>query len=328
MDDLEATAPVGLRVGAYELVREIGRGGMGSVYLATRADSEFRKRVAIKLIRHGMESPFAIRRFRNERQILATLEHPNIARLIDGGTTEKGFPYVVMELVEGEPLLQYCEAHELPIADRLEIFRKVCSAVHYAHRRMIIHRDLKPANVLVKKDGSPKLLDFGVAKLVDPESTDPMPSDPGRIRMVTPAYASPEQMRGDPATVQSDIYSLGVILCELVAGCKPAALAASVSGALHTPLRSADIHPSRVGDLRNIILHAATHEASDRYATVEELIVDLDRYLAGLPVGTYAAAAAPAPTTESTRPAAARWRFFRSGSSTKRPGRMRSSPPV
>ncbi len=241
--------------------------------------------------------------FRNERQILATLEHPNIARLIDGGTTEKGFPYVVMELVEGEPLLQYCEAHALPIADRLEIFRKVCSAVHYAHRRMIIHRDLKPANVLVKKDGSPKLLDFGVAKLVDPESTDPnAETTQVGIRMVTPAYASPEQMRGDPATVQSDIYSLGVILCELVAGCKPAALAASVSGALHTPLRSADIHPSRVGDLRNIILHAATHEASERYATVEELIVDLDRYLAGLPVGTYGVAVAPAPTTESTRP--------------------------
>jgi len=286
LDSEPETAPIGRRIGAYELVRELGRGGMGSVYLATRADSEFRKRVAIKLIRHGMESAFAMRRFRNERQILAQLEHPNIARLIDGGTTPNGLPYFVMELVEGEAILKYCEEHNLPITERLEIFHKVCSAVHYAHRRTIIHRDLKPANILVKKDGTPKLLDFGVAKFVDPDTSDILnESTIAGLRMVTPAYASPEQMRGEPATVRSDIYSLGVILCEMVAGCKPAALAAAASGALLNPART-DIHPSRVGDLHHIINHASHTDPEERYASVDELMRDVSRYLSGLPVAS------------------------------------------
>jgi serine/threonine protein kinase/Tol biopolymer transport system component/tetratricopeptide (TPR) repeat protein len=293
------TAPIGARIGAYELVRELGRGGMGSVYLATRADSEFRKRVAIKLIRHGMESAFAMRRFRNERQILARLEHPNIARLIDGGTTPNGLPYFVMELVEGEPILKYCDGHHLSITDRLEIFHKVCSAVHYAHRRTIVHRDLKPANILVKKDCTPKLLDFGVAKFLDPDTSDILgETTMVGVRMVTPAYASPEQMRGEPATVRSDIYSLGVILCELVAGCKPAALAAAASGTLLTPARS-DIHPSRVGDLRHIINRASHTVPEERYASVDELMRDVSRYLSGLPV-TSSVAVEPRPFEEPT----------------------------
>lgn len=181
---------------------------MGTVYLAVRADNEFRKRVAIKLIRGGMETEFAIRRFRNERQILARLEHPNIARLIDGGATSGGMPYYVMEYVEGEPLNLYCESRRTPLRERVEIFLKACAAVHYAHRRMIIHRDLKPSNILVKQDGTPKLLDFGIAKWLDPEKNDPAAETTiGGFRIVTPAYASPEQMRGEPATVRSDIYA-------------------------------------------------------------------------------------------------------------------------
>jgi serine/threonine protein kinase/Tol biopolymer transport system component/tetratricopeptide (TPR) repeat protein len=298
-DSEPETAPIGARIGAYELVRELGRGGMGSVYLATRADSEFRKRVAIKLIRHGMESAFALRRFRNERQILARLEHPNIARLLDGGTTEKGLPYFVMELVEGQPILKYCDGHGLSITARLEIFHKVCSAVQYAHRRTIIHRDLKPANILVKNDGTPKLLDFGVAKFVDPDTSDILNETTlVGVRMVTPAYASPEQLRGEQATVRSDIYSLGVILCELVAGCKPAALAAAASGALLTPVRN-DIHPSRLGDLRHIIDRASNTVPEGRYASVDELMRDVSRYLSGLPV-TSAVAIEPRPLEEPT----------------------------
>ena len=213
---------VGKRIGAWEVVREIGRGGMGAVFLAVRADNEFQKRVAIKLIRGGMESDFLIRRFRRERQILARLEHPYIARLIDGGATPDGLPYFVMEYVEGESLGQYCEARGLELRERLEILLKACSAVHYAHRRMIVHRDLKPGNILVKEDGTPKLLDFGIAKLLDPTTADsPSETTAGAFRIVTPAYASPEQMRGEPATVRSDIYALGVILYELAAGRRP-----------------------------------------------------------------------------------------------------------
>src|SRR5262245_7370138 len=155
---------IGKRLGSYRIVQEIGRGGMGSVYLAFRADDEYQKRVAIKLIRKGIDNDFLIRRFRNERQILATLDHPNVASLLDGGTTEEGLPYFVMEYVEGHPLFSYCDSHRLNITDRLKLFRKVCAAVNYAHQHRIIHRDLKPSNVLVTTEGVPKLLDFGIAK--------------------------------------------------------------------------------------------------------------------------------------------------------------------
>jgi serine/threonine protein kinase len=196
---------IGTRIGAYRLEREIGQGGMGAVYLATRADSEFDKRVAIKLIRAGLESDFAIRRFRHQRQILARLENPYIARLIDGGTTAAGAPYFVMEYVEGQSVTQYCEAHSLTARDRVTLFLKICSAVQYAHERNIIHRDLKPGNILVKRKGTPKLLDFGIAKILSEDSPALQEATLQGLRMLTPAYASPEQMHGDPATVRSDI---------------------------------------------------------------------------------------------------------------------------
>jgi serine/threonine protein kinase len=195
---------------------------MGAVYLATRADSEFDKRVAIKLIRDGLESDFLIRRFRHERQILARLENAYIARLIDGGTTATGSPYFVMEYVDGQSLKEYCEANALMARDRLELFVKIGSAVQYAHERNIIHRDLKPGNILVKQDGTPKLLDFGIAKILCAEAaTADQDATIQGFRMLTPAYASPEQMRGDPATARSDVYSLGLILYELAINAQP-----------------------------------------------------------------------------------------------------------
>lgn len=271
----------GARIGAWQLVREIGRGGMGSVYLALRADREFQKRVAIKLIRRGMESEQAIRRFRNERQILARLEHPNIARLIDGGRTEEGLPYYVMEYVEGEPLRSYCETHSLPARERLRIFLDVCSAVDYAHRRMIIHRDLKPGNILVKQDGTPKLLDFGIAKLLDPETDDPHGEiTAAGLRIVTPAYASPEQMRGEAATVRSDIYSLGVVLYELLTGHRPR------PGMVETTLTVTGADPGEISatlqrDLHAIAMRAMRPEPARRYESVEALACDLQSCLAG-----------------------------------------------
>lgn len=205
------TASIGMRLGPWELVEEIGRGGMGTVYLAVRADQEYRKRVAIKLIRRGMETDFAVRRFRNERQILAKLEHPNIARLIDGGASRDGLPYFVMEYVEGKPLNRYCEEHALSPGDRVEIFLKVCSAVHYAHRRMIVHRDLKPGNILVKREGVPKLLDFGIAKLLDPDVSEGVETTMVGARIVTPAYAS--RSRCGASRPPSAATSMGWVSC-------------------------------------------------------------------------------------------------------------------
>ena len=279
---------VGARIGAWELVREIGRGGMGAVYLAFRADNEFRKRVAIKLIRGGMESDFLIRRFKNERQILARLEHPNIARLVDGGTTADGLPYFVMEYVEGEPLLQYCESRSLLLRERLEILLKACSAVHYAHRRMIVHRDLKPGNILVKQDGTPKLLDFGIAKLLDPDTADGMAETTmGGYRIVTPAYASPEQMRGEPGTVRSDIYALGIILFELMTGRRPSTTPGE------DPLALPDkgfTESTRLlaFQLRGVVHKAVQPAADERYQSVEEFASDIRACLAGAPIPNYA----------------------------------------
>ncbi len=271
---------VGTRVGAYELVRELGRGGMGAVYLAVRADNEFRKRVAIKLIRRDMESGFAIHRFRNERQILARLEHPNIARLIDGGTTHDGFPYFIMEYVEGEPLLSYCESRSLPAQKRLEIFQSVCSAVLYAHRRLIIHRDLKPSNILVKADGTPKLLDFGVAKILDPQLGDA--ADDATLagfRMVTPAYASPEQIRGEPATVRSDIFSLGVVLWELVTGRNPRRENGRRS--FDMPDIANDTTSRLIRNVRNLVLRATRERPNERYDSMDAMSADLRRVVVG-----------------------------------------------
>jgi len=210
------------QIGPYKLVRALGHGGMGSVYLAERADEAFRQSVAIKVVRRGMEFEEVLRRFRNERQILANLNHPNIARLLDGGATEDGAPYFVMEYIEGEPIDEYCSSRNLPIAERLKLFLDVCAAVHYAHQNLIIHRDLKPNNIIVTNDGAPKLLDFGIAKILNPAVFDFTVAQTATwARPMTPSYASPEQVRGLPLTTASDVYSLGVVLYELLTGQRP-----------------------------------------------------------------------------------------------------------
>src|SRR4051812_27873879 len=215
-----ADSVVGREIGSYRIIGEIGRGGLGAVYLAARADDEYRKEVAIKIIRRGLDTDDIIRRFRNERQILAQLDHPNIARLIDGGTTDDGLPYFVMEYVNGKPITAYCDANALPTTERLTLFRKVCAAMTYAHQNLVIHRDLKPSNILVTQEGEPKLLDFGIAKLLGPGDelfTQTIPA----LRVMTPEYASPEQVKGDRIMTTSDVYSLGVLLYELLTGQRP-----------------------------------------------------------------------------------------------------------
>jgi serine/threonine protein kinase len=217
-----AESAEGQIIGTYKIFREISHGGMGTVYLATRADAQFKQRVAIKLIRRGMDTDEILSRFRHERQILAALNHPHIARLLDGGTTEDGLPYFVMEYIEGRPIDEYADHHQLSLTERLALFRMVCAAVHYAHQNLIVHRDLKPGNILVTSEGVPKLLDFGIAKLLNPElygqtveTTQPA------MRLMTPDYASPEQVRGEPITTASDVYSLGVLLYELLTSHHP-----------------------------------------------------------------------------------------------------------
>jgi serine/threonine protein kinase len=214
---------IGRRLGAYRIEREIGRGGMGAVYEAIRADNEFNKRAAIKLVKRGMDTDFILRRFRKERQILAALDHPHIGGLLDGGTTEDGLPYFVMEYIEGQPLYSYCDTHELSITERLKLFRSICDAVNYAHQKQVVHRDIKPSNVLVTSDGVPKLLDFGIAKLLNPQIAGDITHDPTAtaMRLMTPEYASPEQVQGAPTNPTTDVYSLGVLLYELLTGHRP-----------------------------------------------------------------------------------------------------------
>jgi serine/threonine protein kinase len=197
----------GRSFGPYKVIREIARGGMGRVYLAERADDAYHKQVAIKLVGSGHEGDELRRRLVHERDILATLDHPNIARLLDGGTTEAGQPYIVMEYVEGVPVTRYCDERRLTSAERLKLFRAVCAAVSYAHRHLVIHRDLKPANILITKDGTPKLLDFGIAKPLGPAQADDGAHAVTRLGVMTPAYASPEQVRGERVTTATDIYS-------------------------------------------------------------------------------------------------------------------------
>jgi eukaryotic-like serine/threonine-protein kinase len=212
-----AASRVGRRIGAYNILEEIGHGGMGEVYRAGRADGQYEKEVAIKLVRGGYDTAAVLERFRHERQILASLDHPNIARLLDGGTTDEGIPYLVMELIEGTPIDQYCNAQHLTVTDRLRLFLQVCSAVQYAHQRLVIHRDIKPGNILVTQEGVPKLLDFGIAKILDPLSS----SETTVAGPMTPEYASPEQIRNEPITTATDVYSLGVVLYRLVTGRSP-----------------------------------------------------------------------------------------------------------
>jgi len=212
-----APSRVGRRIGAYNIVEEIGRGGMGEVYRAGRADGQYEKEVAIKLVRGGYDTASVLERFRHERQILASLDHPNIARLLYGGTTDEGIPYLVMELIVGTPIDQYCDAQNLNVTERLRLFSQVCSAVQYAHQRLVIHRDIKPGNILVTKEGVPKLLDFGIAKILDPATS----AEVTLANPMTPEYASPEQIRGEPITTATDVYSLGVVLYQLLTGRSP-----------------------------------------------------------------------------------------------------------
>ena len=203
---------IGQHIGLYKINREIGRGGMGTVYLATRDDDQYQKQVAIKVVKRGMDTDLVLARFRNERQILAGFDHPNIARLFDGGSTETGLPYFIMEYVEGQAIDEYCDSHRLSTAARLELFRTVCSAVQYAHQHLVIHRDIKPSNILVTADGVPKLLDFGIAKLLHSEATQGNATTAIVQRLMTPEYASPEQVLGESITTVSDVYSLGAAL--------------------------------------------------------------------------------------------------------------------
>ena len=209
----------GKRFGVYQIVEEIGRGGMGAVYLARRSDGEYEQQVALKIVRQTIADAESENRFRRERQILAALNHPNIAKLLDGGVSEAGEPFLVMEYIVGKPFLEYAEANELSIAERLRLFLKVGAAVAFAHQNLIVHRDIKPSNILVTNDGEPKLLDFGLAKVLDFEADAAQTAT--AFRAMTPAYASPEQMRGETVTTASDIYSLGIVLYELLTGMRP-----------------------------------------------------------------------------------------------------------
>jgi tetratricopeptide (TPR) repeat protein len=287
----------GRQVGPYRVLHRLGQGGMGAVYLAERADDQFRRRVAIKLVRPGYDDGRLLRRFSNERQLLAVLDHPNIVKLLDAGVTDDGIPYFVMDYVEGQPIDKYCETRGLSIAERLALFREVCAAVHCAHRNLVVHRDLKPSNILVTPDGTPKLLDFGIAKLLRPEYGSGAIGLTRTMQPMTPEFASPEQVTGQPITTSSDVYSLGVLLYRLITGKHPYEMntnsAVEVERAIceTTPERPSAVVKSAAGrrraaasDLDNIVLMAMRKEPQRRYASVEHLSEDIRRYLAGLPI--------------------------------------------
>jgi len=310
----------GCHLSGYTLIREIGRGGMGSVYLAERSDGAFRKQVAIKLVQPGMDAADIVARFQQEREILASLDHPNIARLIDGGSTEGGWPYFVMEFVDGQPIHQWCDERKLNISQRIELFRSVLAAVRYAHQRLVVHRDLKPGNILVTKDGAVKLLDFGIAKILAVNQPGKEPATETLARLMTPEYASPEQVNGAAITTLTDVYSLGVVLYQLLTGHRPYPL---LSAAMHEVARViSEVEPTRPsvvvatteaghrneaaitpeavsqsresdpvrlrkrleGDLDCVILTALEKEPERRYGSVESFADDLQRHLDHRPV--------------------------------------------
>ncbi|HEX8281442.1 MAG TPA: serine/threonine-protein kinase, partial [Chthoniobacterales bacterium] len=278
---------IGTRLGAYEVISEIGRGGMGAVYLARRADREFEKQVAIKVLKRGTDTDEVLRRFRAERQILARLEHPNIARLIDAGTTPDGLPYFVMEHVEGVPITEFARARNLSTRARLELILQVCSAVHFAHQNLVVHRDLKPRNILVTEEGVSKLLDFGIAKLLLDHSDAVQLTIEGGQRL-TPGYASPEQVRGEPVATTSDIYSLGALLYELLAGSPPHKFETGNPSPTELFRVVVEQEPARVTsiatDLDTILRKALSKEPQRRYSAVATFADDLRRHLDGRPV--------------------------------------------
>ncbi len=281
------------QIGPYRIIRRLGQGGMGSVYLAQREGAGFTQQVALKLIRAGFADPHLAERLEAERRILARLEHPGIARLIDGGTTPDGQPYYAMEYVEGTSLLDYCESRRLDTAARIRLFAEVCDAVHYAHQQLVVHRDLKPGNILVTGDGHPKLLDFGIAKPLDPSE-----DGGGATRTaawITPAYASPEQVRGQAVSILTDVYALGILLYELLAGYRPYEVDSLSPAEIERvvcevppepPSERAAGHLRRAlrGDLDTIVLKALSKEPERRYASARDLANDLRRYLDGRPV--------------------------------------------
>lgn len=316
---------VGKQIGSYRITGVVGNGGMGAVYRAIRADDEFQRQVAIKLIKPGMDTTLILRRFRHERQILANLDHQNIARLFDGGSTEEGSPYLVMEYVEGLPIHDFANSNNLSITERLKLFLGVCEAVEYAHRHQVVHSDLKPANILVTKEGLPKLLDFGIARVLYPDQVN-VTSEFTHTALggMTPEYASPEQVRGEKVTTASDVYSLGVLLYELLTGQRPYSVrnaspyeiahiiceaepqnpskivthvsdapvsdggkrrtAAAESFTLANDTKPAELRRRLAGDLDTIVLMALKKEPERRYASVEDFAADIRRHLAGLSI--------------------------------------------
>jgi eukaryotic-like serine/threonine-protein kinase len=319
----DASRLIGRVVSHYRIVEKVASGGMGDVYRAVRADGTYDKQVAVKIIQGSRSTDFFLARFQNERQILADLEHPNIARLMDGGTTEEGLPYLVMEFVEGQRIDEFCVNKDLGVRERLALFHDVCSAVHYAHQNLVVHRDLKPSNILVTSDGVPKLLDFGIAKILDPQRGEAnLQHTLTFLRMLTPDYASPEQVRNEPISTSSDVYSLGVILYELLTGRLPyrvntdsaQEMMQAVCDTEPEKLSTAALHVAELavrraeqaarepafrqqnreraqklckvltGDLDNIVLKALRKEPQRRYTSVEQFSEDVRRYLVGLPV--------------------------------------------
>jgi non-specific serine/threonine protein kinase/serine/threonine-protein kinase len=321
LDETLSPGLAGVRLGPYRVSEEIGRGGMSAVWLADRVDGQFEQHVAIKVIKRGMDTAQELERFRAERQILASLEHPNIAHLIDGGTTDDGLPYVVMEHIQGQSIDVYVEEQRLSVRERLELFLQVCDAVSYAHRHLIVHRDIKPQNILVTTDGVPKLLDFGIAKILQ-EASEPAGHTVVGSQLLTPDYASPEQIEGRPTTTLTDVYSLGVVLYELLTGRSPyrprswntrdiceSVLTSNIERPSTAVGRPADqtsrrrrttsgserslaqrtAGPDRLraqlrGDLDAILLAALRKEPERRYPSVEQLAADIRRHLKGLPV--------------------------------------------
>ena len=339
-DDIPVNSMIGRAIGVYRLEEEIGRGGMGAVYRAERIDGEFKQTVAVKLIKRGMDTDLILKRFRRERQILAALDHPNIAYFLGGGSTEDGMPYFVMEYIPGKPLYKFCDENRLSIKERLQIFRQVCLAVTAAHENKVIHRDLKPSNILVKDDRKPKLLDFGIAKVFDPDlmATEIDPTSTA-MRAMTPEYASPEQISGEPVTVASDIYSLGVILYELLTGHRPYKLrrviAEEVARVIREEMptnpsgsltRDEDLVPinggstatvdkvlsarnsslealrrALTGDLDRVVIKALRKKPSERYRTAAEFADDISNYLEGQPVKAEYFATTIPPSGRKTR---------------------------
>ena len=278
----------GRRFGPYRVVRVLGRGGMGAVFLAVRDDAQFHKEVAIKTLKFDLESDSAIARFRHERQILAHLEHPNIARVLDGGTTEQGTPYLVMEYIAGVPITEWCDERKASIEDRLRLFRLVCDAVQYVHQHLVVHRDIKPANILVTADGVPKLLDFGIAKLLDanaPSAVDVIAATATGALLMTPDFASPEQARGEPVSTVTDVYALGGVLYALLTGQRPHVILSAdplemIRAICDTDIRPPSTHGNRRlrGDLDTIVMRAMQKEQVRRYASAAELSEDVRRH--------------------------------------------------